>query len=787
MKRGAGSAAVGLLIVLAGPVAAAPGQETIAAYDIGDSVYIPEGVGQVEPFQSWFAQLSGPLGRRGSAAAAAKLAGASGLTQSQMTELVELWRAGAAPSLQLEEEPAKRAERQARFAALLAKTGRAPLVLQAAAAAEGVTLDCRPDAFTAYLVGSVDPEAEGWTLARAADCTPWYRSYIALAPARAALPLLMLAEEGMTRAPFGIAVYAALASEQGLARFDADDAEGLRARLAAYYLEVLLASGLIEEAVAYYETVPKATRARLFERKSEPLKVQADGLAGRLDGSGSRAGLATDMIAAYAVSGRTEEAERMFVQANGPERVRRLRACKERSIVMKAGPNCRSGDGDDDMVLLFIDHILHAGDSDPYALAEMLIGGRGWNKPGLLAELRCRVFREPAYAALCAEGRRYAIYEEEEGDAANHAAAAAALPALGARPDSIEILERRLRDLYPPEPAAAARPSERVSVDPLPSPFEERPLPSGLAGVGRPAPKELAPLPDGYALIRAEIAGSRAVAISASQNYDPTGEVSMGGYWVHLSDDGGRHWQPPLYTGLADRFPYVVLRRSPLPLLDGDTINLAVEVNLLDTATVTYPPVGLRSRAKRSGLYLRIPIDLLRKDSDQDGLSDIAARHLLLDPESMAGGTPVRLDGNGVACTREEMAAREPLRLLLEQVFGSRTGAVMEPVDRKPDALTAGERIEAASLDRPMLILGNPADFRCLRTRRLAVVYGEKDVERLRRMSPDFHPVKIGPITFNRVRDRGYVSWSAGWTGGTMRLRRTATGWTSEPISSWIT
>src|SRR5690349_12103404 len=321
----------------------------------------------------------------------------------------------------------------------------------------------------------------------------------------------------------------------------------------------------------------------------------------------------------------------------------------------------------------------------------------------------------------------------------------------------------------------------------MPSPFEERPLPPGLTGAGKPAPKGLAPLPGGYALIRAEVAGKRAVAISASQNYDPAGEVSMGGYWVHLSDDGGRSWHQPLYTGLADRFPYVVLPKSPLPLIDGDSIDLAVDINLLDTASITYPPVSLRSRSKRSGLYLRIPLQALRTDSDRDGLSDIAARHLLLDPESMTGGTPARLDGNGQPCTREEMAAQEPLKMLLEQVFGTDVGAVMEPLDRKPDEMLAGERAEVVSFDRPMLIAGDPADFRCLRIRRLAVVYGEKDVARLQRMSPDFHPVEVGRILFNRARDRGYVRWSSGWTGGTLRFRKTATGWVSEAISSWIT
>jgi hypothetical protein len=779
-------AALALLTMLAGAASAAPGEERIAEFDIGDFKVLPEGVGEIEPFRSWTKALEAQPARRSAAAVATVLAPGSGLVEPQMRELVGLWREVRAASAGLPDSDVQPSARRARFAALLAASGRSPLVLQAAAAAEGATLECRPEAFTAYLEGSSDRESDGWTLARTADCAPWFRSYIALAPAKAALPLLKLADAGEMKGGSGMAVLAALASEKGLGRFQADDPAALRQRLGAMYLQLLLDSGLIEEAVSYHESVPAEARARMFERARDPLGVRADGLAATLDGDDVDGDLATDMAAAYALARQASAAERLFAEAKGAERVRGLKSCLEPGDATKPPADCQRDHRAHGDVLMFADHILHGGDSDPYPLAEMLVASHSSEAEGLMIELRCRVFREAAYASLCEDGRKYASYSAEaEGDAANRAAAAAGLAALGGPAGSIDAFEHRLRAAYPPKTASPEL-RRRASVDPLPSPFEERPLPSGLKGIGKPRPQGLAPLPDGYHLIRAELVGERAVAISASQNYDPSGEVSMGGYWVHLSEDGGRSWQRPLFTGLADRFPYVVLSRSPLPLLDGDSIDLAVAVNLLDTATITYPPIGIRSRERRSDLYLRIPLEALRTDSDQDGLSDIAARHLLLDPAGMAGGTPVRLDGNGEACSREEMEAQEPLRMLLEQAFGYGSGPVMEPLDRKPDPFVPGDRVDVTSLDRPMLIRGDPADFRCLRARRLTVVYGEKDVERLQRMSPDFHPVETGRIVFNRARDRGYASWTARWTGGTVRFRRTAAGWTSEAISRWV-
>jgi len=66
------------------------------------------------------------------------------------------------------------------------------------------------------------------------------------------------------------------------------------------------------------------------------------------------------------------------------------------------------------------------------------------------------------------------------------------------------------------------------------------------------------------------------------------------------------------------------------------------------------------------------------------------------------------------------------------------------------------------------------------------LVYREEDLAKLRRMSPDFHPVSFGKIVFNRAHDRGYFVWSSGWTGGTVRLRLVNGEWALEEISHWI-
>ena len=339
----------------------------------------------------------------------------------------------------------------------------------------------------------------------------------------------------------------------------------------------------------------------------------------------------------------------------------------------------------------------------------------------------------------------------------------------------------------------------RQAEGPLPGPFTETSLPPNM--LGEPPIRDrkwiasLSPLPEGFEPVRIERDGARVVAISLSQNYDPTGEVSGGGYWVHLSDDGGKTWRRPLYTGLADRFPYVVLPDSKLPLIDGGTLDIAVEIEELDLNSITYPPVALRTKRQAKGLYLKAPISELSRDSDGDGLTDIAARHLLLGLRSPGSATPMRVgQSSAKTCPTAISPDQQAMVALLDRIFSTHTGAIIEPVNRDLtnsqsailSEVMAAARRDPNSRDRPIFILGDPKDFACLHTDRLMIVYSQNDIDRLSRMTPDFHAVSLTPIVFNRAHDRGYVSWSTGWSGGTARLTKSGSSWIFEELEGWI-
>jgi hypothetical protein len=272
--------------------------------------------------------------------------------------------------------------------------------------------------------------------------------------------------------------------------------------------------------------------------------------------------------------------------------------------------------------------------------------------------------------------------------------------------------------------------------------------------------------------------------------------VSAGGYWVHQSHDGGRTWEDPLYTGLAERFPYVVREHSKLSLFDGDTLNVEVDIEQIDTASISYPPVGLRSKRHAKDLFLRIPISALKQDSDGDGLADIVEKHLLLDPQKADS------DGDGIADGRDSLpnvprsSGEDPthgaMAAVIEKMFDVRMAPIIEGIEPGEGADRLGQEFKTIrmghtlSVEHPIFIEGNATDFATLNPSRMVLVYNKPQILQLRRMTPDFHTVSFAPLIVNEKGNRAYLIWSNGWAGGTFRLIREGKQWTVFSISQWI-
>jgi hypothetical protein len=751
------------------------------------------------PLPSWEEDLRRALADGSLDQAADALAPRYRLPPAEMRELVRLWLTVQARRYDLADQPEAARALRRRLLARIADTGRAPLVLQAVAESLHALNECSEEDFAAMMAGATDAAVDAWLIANAAPCGDNFLRAAAAAGERAMPALIRLADYGSLGNRDALALYQWLTRPEALARIAEEDRPLLAAWLYRRYVRLQFDTGLTNRAVALIEGLPAGLRAAVLGPAMPSFTATIDGLELTVPEERGEETPGIDLAVAYALAGRTADAEILFASTDIAA-ARRSFDCAWRSDA--SPPNCRDirneGSIGDVIDLLLLDHFLHRRAADPYPLAETGFAvGSAFSSSAPVAELRCRVFSQPQYADICDVGRMSVLDRaagEPEGrepeERSRLGLAALSLPGFaGAHAEIAAELDRFLAE------NGGAPPSDdfdRQPVTPAPAPFAELPLPPAHRG-RRPRapepPQDLAPLPEGFIPVRFERRGSRAVMISISQTYDPTGEISQGGYWMHLSSDGGRHWDRPLYTGLAQYFPYVVPAASRMPLINGDRLDLEVEVAELDTSTITYPPVGLRSRRRASNLYLQIPLDRLARDTDGDGITDIAAQRLLLDRNPEGGGTPFVVGSDAATNCGEPAPERLALMGLLERLFSVRGEAIVEPIDRSADdgALFSGWRGAAAAFDRPIFVKGDPDDYRCLRPDRLMIVYGEADIAELERYRPDFHAVKVPPIVYNHARDRGYVRWSAGWTGGTFRLRLRGGSWVFEEISRWIT
>lgn len=347
----------------------------------------------------------------------------------------------------------------------------------------------------------------------------------------------------------------------------------------------------------------------------------------------------------------------------------------------------------------------------------------------------------------------------------------------------------------------------RLLEEPRQVPFTEHPLPAGIhpGSNGEEASALTRQIlsrtgfPNYFEPVRAEMNGQEVVVIGTSQDLDPVGEVSPGGYWVARSQDGGKTWAPPRYTGLQVYRPYVMKFDSSLPMITGDHLRIEVSVKELDDQSITFPPLGLQVKRSVEGLFLDFPWSELEKDSDGDGLTDLMEEKLLTDPynsDTDGDGLPDRYDPmpqvNNHASPDAKTAGA--IVAILDATCAKDSQAIL------PGLASPGESTEAAlrramggggkvSLSqRGATFICGPRDlFAGVMPRSRLVIVTEKEAEAVRKKFGVFYPIEFTNLFFDRAHERAFCAWSASWTGGSLLLTWKDGKWSVKVIGNWIT
>jgi tetratricopeptide (TPR) repeat protein len=326
------------------------------------------------------------------------------------------------------------------------------------------------------------------------------------------------------------------------------------------------------------------------------------------------------------------------------------------------------------------------------------------------------------------------------------------------------------------------------------APYEERPLPARWRFTGqRPDGPRLAKAFGGlsaFSLVAVSPVGRRLFAVSVSHDVDPRGEVSAGGYWLHLSADRGGTWEGPYYLGIAEQYPYVVLPAARVPAWDGERVNLEVERREVDETTITFPPVGLRARSVEKDLYLSVDLAAVRRDADGDGLTDLLEEKLALDPQSPDTDGDGRPDGSDPLPlqARSDAEASERASLLevaLPHLFGGPPPVQQTAAEGEEGSAMSWQARPFASartlfVSGPDVALPHGAGVR-------AIGLPPAALAAYRRKFGATYPMALPDIAFDQDRRRALIRYNFGWRGGSLLAERKDGRWVITPRVSWIT
>jgi hypothetical protein len=221
---------------------------------------------------------------------------------------------------------------------------------------------------------------------------------------------------------------------------------------------------------------------------------------------------------------------------------------------------------------------------------------------------------------------------------------------------------------------------------------------------------------------------------------------------------------------------------SDLPLFDGDHLRLEVEVREFDPNLFVYPPAGLSVKRAAQNLFLDLSLADLTRDSDGDGLTDLAEKRLLTDPHDADSDGDGLSDGDdrlpGVPQSADNSAATQALTAIVAKISGVGRRALIEGVGGPPP-----------DIEQTVFFIGERPLFAGLSPDRRIVVLTHDEADIASKNLSPFFPLKIELFLLDHTGHRAYVIWSTSspsWQGGTLRLEEKGGQWIVQDESSWI-
>ncbi|HJU39183.1 MAG TPA: hypothetical protein VJ724_06380, partial [Tahibacter sp.] len=268
-----------------------------------------------------------------------------------------------------------------------------------------------------------------------------------------------------------------------------------------------------------------------------------------------------------------------------------------------------------------------------------------------------------------------------------------------------------------------------------------------------------------------------------STDYDPTGEVPSAGWWLRrVGKDGGSdvRW----YLGIKEHRPYA-LRPASAPFVADGELRLPVRRAEI-RGPIAFPPVGLDITRDGEPKLLVATLDDIARDSDGDGLTDLAEQQLLLDPhvaDSDGDGIVDGADPLPNVAYRTSPGGTTPFVAALKSLLDAPDRAISFGVpgsDAFARRRSGNERTLYLVAD-PVLVEGVGSDVRII------VLPPSLDLRTLH-ANAAFSLSFPMHTSFRRLDERrAEFVYSFGWRGGTLALELRDGVWRIGELEGWIT
>ena len=256
------------------------------------------------------------------------------------------------------------------------------------------------------------------------------------------------------------------------------------------------------------------------------------------------------------------------------------------------------------------------------------------------------------------------------------------------------------------------------------------------------------------------------------------------GIWIAYSENNGKDWNY-YYTGIVQMQPVFVKYYSQRPLIKEKN-KLEIDACLFRQLSGFSHPIGADFECVKDGIYLVFDMNVIAKDSDSDGLTDILEDKLYLDKynkDTNGDGIPDNLDMNPRVHYPRTEKTRIYEAIINDEIDWGNENGIGKLL------LNENTTYNVTDSTKTVFIITDDKDLMGIQPKKYRVIFITTDEYQNKAKPYNMNPrsMSFSPLFKVDKKKNTYKLFHSFGTGGCDYLiRKTKDGWTIEMLSKWI-